>query len=361
MSEDPKKYLKRGDKLSDQSDYHAAIRYYNRALKIKPKYIEAWYGKGLALYHLDSYDEAIKYFDKVMKIKPKYALAGFGKCAALYRLGRYEEAIEYNDKVLKITGPKHPLPWYGKSIALYKLGRYKEAEQAARKAANLGEDVHGYANNWGDVLLKLKQYDEAENTYLRANELKETWHSHLGLAKVYIELGDELGEKDLYEDALENLNNILKLGIPGDKEDKLDYYFQRGYTNAKLGNWKEAERNFLECKEDPKAKRNIRRIKSRLKVDGPSSRKLVYGGWALAGVSVVVLSIFCVFFFISSKNIDSDLLKIIIPISLFFIAVGVCLPYIRSLKGPAGMGFEKEISIRPEFTPLELKLESPSL
>lgn len=236
---------------------------------------------------------------------------------------------------------------------------YRKAEQAIKRAVELEPENTLYLNNWGDLLLKLKRYDNAEGAYRRAIKLTETWRSYMGLAKVYINLGDKNSENWMYEEALSHIYTVSKLypEIATDAENKKDYYYQSGYAHARLGHWREAERDFRHCEGDQKAQRNIRRIRNRSRTEGPPSKKLVFGGWALAGVSIVVLIIFCVFFFLKFRQIDADLLKVIIPISLFFIAVGICLPYIRSIKGPGGVGFEKETNIMPEQAPPEIKLE----
>ncbi len=379
MQQDPKDLLEKTVELIDKGDYQGALHYLDKALELDPKFALGWTTKSLALYAQGKYEEAITCFDKALKLDPDNTLAWTGKGWALGILGRYEEAITCFDKALELD-PKYTQAWNNKGVALGKLEKYKEAEEALRKAVGLDKDNFVCLNNWGDFLLKLKRYDDAEKAYNRAKELKESWEPYLGFAKVYVGLGDELNEKELYEDALENLGVVLRSGITEEEKKEEKYYFLRGYTNAMLGRWKEAEQDFLKCGGDPKAKRNIRRIRNRLKIEGPTSRTLAIGGWTLAGISItgliVSLVLYCFHFqrTISEKLIeagaekttekvvplmDADLLKVLVPAFLFFLALGVSLPYIRSIRGPGGIGFEKEIVIRPEMAPPELKLEPP--
>src|SRR3989338_7194613 len=235
-----------------------------------------------------------------------------------------------------------------------------------------------YLSNWGDMLLKLGRYDEAEGAYRRAIEVKNTWQSYLGLAKVYIVLGDKGKEDWMYEEALAHLKTVSDLypDIAKDKETSRDYYFQRGYVHAKLGYWREAEKDFRQCGGDPKAEKNIRRIRNRVKGEGRPSKAIIAGGWAVAGLSIAGLIVSCVLYFLKFREIvtekviragqevisektvliiDAELLKVLIPTFLFFMAAGVSLPYIRAIKGPAGIGFEKDITIRPESAPLSVE------
>lgn len=241
---------------------------------------------------------------------------------------------------------------------------YRKAEQAVRRAVELEPENTLYLNNWGDLLLKLKRYDNAEEAYRRAIKLTETWRSYIGLAKVYINLGDKNSENWMYEEALSHLYTVSELypEITTDTKNKKDYYYQSGYTHAKLGHWREAERNFLQCYGDPKAERNIRRIRNRLSGQRRPPKAQVAGGRALAGISVAGLTTSFILFFIKFegiKPITPDLLKVLVPTFLTFIALGFALPYIRTVRGPGGMGFEKEITIRPESASPEIQLEYP--
>ncbi|HHT9154137.1 MAG TPA: hypothetical protein ACFYEM_11520, partial [Candidatus Hypogeohydataceae bacterium YC40] len=187
-------------------------------------------------------------------------------------------------------------------------------------------------------------------------------------------------------------------------EDLHDYYFVGGYIHYKLDDRKEAVRQYEECLkfgDDPKARRNLRRLQNKSK-EGDRTQKFIFaGGWAMTGLSIAGLITLCVFYFLGlerpiykkaektalsqqiqqkeakksedavnkSENtanketketefiVTPALLEILTPIFLFFMAVGILLPYIKGIKGPAGMGFEKETPTRTEAAPP--KLEKP--
>lgn len=75
----------------DAKDPEKAVEYYTKALEIDPKYIYAWYNKGIALYNLGRYEEAVKCFDKELERHLKDAHGWYGKGITLYELGRYGE------------------------------------------------------------------------------------------------------------------------------------------------------------------------------------------------------------------------------------------------------------------------------
>ncbi len=46
--------------LSGQGKYDEAIKTFDKAIELNPEDADAWYNKGLVLYHQGKYDEAIE-------------------------------------------------------------------------------------------------------------------------------------------------------------------------------------------------------------------------------------------------------------------------------------------------------------
>ena len=63
-----------------------ALVSFEEALKIRPDYAEAWYGKGVTLAELGRLEEALACFEESVKIKPDYAKAWVSKAVTLRRL-----------------------------------------------------------------------------------------------------------------------------------------------------------------------------------------------------------------------------------------------------------------------------------
>lgn len=255
---------------------------------------------------------------------------------------------------------------------------------------------------------------KAEENYRHAlQENPGLWQAHLGLAKVYVVMGDVSKEPERYQEAWDELEEAWNR-IPEQEREKNNKTFLqlRGYIKAKLGQFREAKEYYRECSlryKEPIAMRNLGRINEVL----PQRRKeqvLFWGGIALAGIAFAILitisSIFCytamkkagvdtkteaeskgslskgpgdaggnplsslsekgVYILLNPEPsgkgqnikalIDKDVFMVIVPVSLFFIALGIGLPYISRFK-MGTMEFEKETIVRPELS----KLESESL
>ncbi|WP_048056466.1 tetratricopeptide repeat protein [Methanocaldococcus fervens] len=65
MDENVKKaeyYYKKGVEIGNKGDVEKALEYFNKAIKLNPFYIDAWFNKALALRILGRYEEARKCF-----------------------------------------------------------------------------------------------------------------------------------------------------------------------------------------------------------------------------------------------------------------------------------------------------------
>jgi tetratricopeptide (TPR) repeat protein len=68
------------ESIEEQSKFFGeALKCFDKALEIDPKYTYAWVSKGLALSNKNDYDQALKCFDKALKIDPKYTYAWYCK------------------------------------------------------------------------------------------------------------------------------------------------------------------------------------------------------------------------------------------------------------------------------------------
>ena len=81
--------------------------------------------KGVELAKLGRFEEAIKYYDKALEIKPDSWIVLYNKGKALSDLGMYEDAILQYEKVLTIEPQKYSLIM-NVGYALYKLERNED-------------------------------------------------------------------------------------------------------------------------------------------------------------------------------------------------------------------------------------------
>ncbi|VAW75625.1 hypothetical protein MNBD_GAMMA12-2285 [hydrothermal vent metagenome] len=66
-------YNNQGASYAKSGRYDMALKYFNKALEIKPEFAGAYYNKGLAYGHKRMFSKAIKQFDRAIGINPNYA------------------------------------------------------------------------------------------------------------------------------------------------------------------------------------------------------------------------------------------------------------------------------------------------
>ncbi|MEW5761227.1 MAG: tetratricopeptide repeat protein, partial [Candidatus Thermoplasmatota archaeon] len=156
-------WLNKGSVLDDLERYNEAIEAYNKALSILPKNEMGWYNKGVIYLHLKSYQDAINSFDEATNINSKYEKAWNNKGIAYHYIEKYDDAIKCYDKVLEIK-PNDEV-YVNKGVALKKLGRFAEAIRSYDSAMKLNPDRKEALYNKANLLHEMKKYDDALTCY----------------------------------------------------------------------------------------------------------------------------------------------------------------------------------------------------
>jgi len=113
--------------------YEKAIRCYDRATDLNPRYFQAWLSKGNTYETLQEHDEAIKCFEKITEFDPMNEEEWFDKGYVLYVMGENKkgsdkgvptlnEALECFERVIELN-PENEAAYRWKDILLEKLGQ----------------------------------------------------------------------------------------------------------------------------------------------------------------------------------------------------------------------------------------------
>jgi tetratricopeptide (TPR) repeat protein len=109
----PEEWFAKGVALMNQSNYHEAIKAFDKAVELNPQYTEAWAGKGWAFYGSSRYNEALQEYNKAIELDPNYADAWVGKGFALLALDLLSETLNAFNQAIALD-PNHGLAWIGK-------------------------------------------------------------------------------------------------------------------------------------------------------------------------------------------------------------------------------------------------------
>ncbi|MGK7909250.1 MAG: tetratricopeptide repeat protein [Synechococcus sp.] len=187
-----------------------AIRFYDKALEIKPNDHLAWSNRGIALDQLDRTEEAITSYDKALEFKPDSHEAWYNRGVTLGQLGRTEEAIASYDKALEFKPDKHEA-WYNRGNALDQLGRTEEAIASYDKALEFKPDYHEAWSNRGTAMGQLGRTEEAIASFDKALEFKPDKHEAWGnQAVTFVQLQDYKTALDCLEKAIQFEPEIIR-------------------------------------------------------------------------------------------------------------------------------------------------------
>jgi protein O-GlcNAc transferase len=210
----------RGNVLKDLERYEEALASYERALGLNGNFTDALNNQGIVLHRLSRYGEALASYDKALAIKRDHAGALINRANALQKLKRYAEALASYDKALTMK-PDHVGAFINRANALQELKRYAEALASYDKALMIKPDHVEVLINRGNALQGLKRHAEALASYQRAliiapdnadahNNLGNTLRGQRKLGEAITSYRTALSINPAFADAHSNLATVLK-------------------------------------------------------------------------------------------------------------------------------------------------------
>jgi tetratricopeptide (TPR) repeat protein len=207
---------------------HAALASYDRALKLRPDYVEALFNRGNTLHELNRFEEALASYDGALKLRSDYAEALFNRGTTLRAMKRFEEALASYDRVLKLR-PNYAEALFNRGNTLRAMKRLGEALASYDRALKLRPDYADALSNRGTTLHELKRFEEALASYDRALKLRPDY------AEALSNRGATLRELKRFEEALASCDRALKL-----RPDYAEALSNRGATLHELKRFEEA-------------------------------------------------------------------------------------------------------------------------
>jgi tetratricopeptide (TPR) repeat protein len=181
-----------------------ALASYQRAVALRPDYIEAHNNLAATLHQLERFAEAVASFDRALALRPDCAEALTGRGVTLYGLKRFEEALASFDRALAAR-PDYVEALANRGLALKELKRFDEALASFDRALALRPDDAEAHINRGNALRELKRIDEALASYDRAIAVRPDYVEAFNNRSVMLQ------ELRQFDEALASLDRALAL------------------------------------------------------------------------------------------------------------------------------------------------------
>ena len=188
--------------LAAQGRSTEAVEQYQKAFEYRPDNAEEHNNLGTVLLGQGRSTEAIQQYQKALEIKSDFAEARYNLGNALAAQGRIAEATEQYEQALRIK-PDYVEARSNLANALAAQGRSAEAIQQYQKVLETKPDNAGARNNLGTVLLGQGRSVEAVEQYQKALDIKPDFaEARYNLANVLAAQGRTAEAIQLYEQAL---------------------------------------------------------------------------------------------------------------------------------------------------------------
>lgn len=129
-------YLMGNECITKAKDARAAIRNFDKALKMDPTFVDAWVRKGVTLLDMGEEYEALLCLNRAVKLSPRSFKARYNRGKCYLRLKYYEEAVNDFLKAVSIK-PKHIVAHEYLAEAYLHLGE----EDLARKHRDIADEL----------------------------------------------------------------------------------------------------------------------------------------------------------------------------------------------------------------------------
>ncbi len=201
-----------------------ALADFDHAIELRPDYAAAHMNRGqtLARMGMDRFDDALADFDRAIELRPDYAAAYMNRGQTLAQRDRFDDALADFDRAIKLR-PDYAEAYMNRAITLARMGmdRFDDALADFDRAIELRPDYPAAHMNRGQTLARMgmERFEDSLADFDRAIELRPDY------AEAHMNRAITLSQRDRFDDALADFDRAIEL-----RPDYPDAYMNRGIT-----------------------------------------------------------------------------------------------------------------------------------
>jgi tetratricopeptide (TPR) repeat protein len=229
---DSKSFFRRGTDYIDKQQYDQAIDAFTQAIRLDPKYADAYKDRGGTYYRKGEHDRAIQDYSQALKLSPNDAEVYNKRGLAYYHKGEYDRAVQDYAQVLRLN-PNDPAAYNNRGLAYNSKKEYDRAIQDFGQALKLNPNYANTYINRGLAYDGKRDYDRAIQDYNQALKINPNY------AYAYNNRGLAYDGKKEYDRAIQDYNQALKLN-----PNYANAYNNRGLAYEQKGRYPQAIQDF---------------------------------------------------------------------------------------------------------------------
>jgi tetratricopeptide (TPR) repeat protein len=199
-----------------------ALSAYDKAIALKPDFLEAYHNRGTVLLRLGKHDKALIDFDKAIEVGLNSVETYYYRAIAKNELDQHDFAIQDYDKVIALK-PDFMEAYNLRGLSKDKIGQHDEAIVDYTEAIRQKPDYAEAYNNRGISHSMLRQHDKALADYTEAIRLKPDYAT-----AYYNRAFEKMRQGDL-DSAILDYTEAIRL-----KSDYAEAYTYRGVVKVHL-------------------------------------------------------------------------------------------------------------------------------
>ncbi|WP_234734101.1 tetratricopeptide repeat protein [Tellurirhabdus bombi] len=169
--ETPDLYIVMGDLFQENRQFEQARLYLAKVLQMAPYEGEAFYFNGLIAAKYGDTTRALAYYERALALKPRY-LDTYSQLTSIYTAqGNYETALVYNKRALAYF-PKNAQLFYGRGLTFQRAYRPDSAYQYYQQAIRLQPNLYQAHFQAGQICLRWRAFGQAVRHFEEVQNVK---------------------------------------------------------------------------------------------------------------------------------------------------------------------------------------------
>ncbi len=232
---EPRPYNGRGKVYYELGNILEAFSDFNRAIEIKPDYVEAYNNRGIIYKKRGDLKQALSDFNKAIEINPGYEKAYNNRGAIYYEQNNIAQASSDYSRAIEIN-PNFAEAYYNRGVVYYEQGNLLQATSDFTRAIEINPNFADAYSNRGNIYLGRGEFTQAIYDYTKAIKINPN------LAKVYNNRSNAYTQQGKILEALSDCTKAIEID-----PNLAEVYLNRGLSYVDQGSFAQAISDFTKA------------------------------------------------------------------------------------------------------------------